>query len=141
MDPDKVTQSLGQVKLEMRGLERELAEFGKTLTGFDVLLSKMQMILDDVKRPEIVDFKRKVELTRDRIETDMFNMGRVSKEGTIGDEHIIDLMKVFYQDITDSKESLKKINTLLSDIEIDVLENENDDVQYEDSGKIAGCHV
>ncbi|MCK5074001.1 MAG: hypothetical protein KAQ98_11280 [Bacteriovoracaceae bacterium] len=141
MDPDKVTQSLGQVKLEMRGLERELAEFGKTLTGFDVLLSKMQMILDDVKRPEIVDFKRKVELTRDRIETDMFNMGLISKEGTIGDERIIDLMKVFYQNITDSKESLKKINTLLSDIEIDVLENENDDVQYEDSGKIAGCHV
>jgi len=111
----KMEQGLSKVKTEMKGFDNVLTTFSKVSTSLDVSLSKVQLIMERAESPEFGELKMKFDDARDRIETDMFNVGRLSRNGQVKDEEMIKALKGLYQVFMDSRSKLKQLDTLVED--------------------------
>ena len=116
INPESFSGSLMKIKLELRALDKEIGQFVSNLKNFDVHLSKMQMMIADVKPPDLNEYRKKVDMTRNHIENDTFNMGVNAKEGQKIDEDIIARMKSFYENIKGNLDTLTKISQLTADL-------------------------
>jgi len=132
INPESFSSALMKIKLELRAFEKEISQFVSNLKNFDVHLSKMQMILVDVKSPDLSEYRKKVDLTRNCIENDTFNMGVNAKEGQKIDEEIITHMKLFYDNLKGNLDTLARINQLTADLSEDSKITEDKKLNTED---------
>ncbi len=111
----KMEQGLSKIKTEINGFGNVLCTFSKVATSLDVSLSKVQLIMERAETPEFGPLKVKFDDARDRIETDMFNVGRLSRNGQVKDEEMIKALKGLYQSFMDGRSKLKQLEGLIQD--------------------------
>jgi len=116
INPESFASALMKIKLELRAFDKEIGQLISNLRNFDVHLSKMQMMIADVKSPDLGEYRKKVDMTRNHIENDTFNMGVNAKEGQKIDEDIITHMKSFYENLKGSLDTLVRISQLTADL-------------------------
>ncbi|OUR98631.1 hypothetical protein A9Q84_04230 [Halobacteriovorax marinus] len=108
----KIEQSLTKIKLEVKSFEKVLIDFSKVSIALDVNLSKVQIILDQAETPDFSLLHERMEYARDVIESDMFNVSRLSRNGQIKDDEMIASLKGLYQAFSAGKVKLKEAREL-----------------------------
>lgn len=119
----KLEQSLSKLKMEVQGFEQVLASFSKIATSLDVSLSKVDLILQGTTIPNLDNLSARFDEARDRIESDMFNMGRLSRNGQVKDEEMITALKGMYQTFQQSRQKLKDLEYLSEHNKVDMQPN------------------
>lgn len=111
----RVEQSLSRLKSDIKGFDKILSEFNKASTHLDVSLSKVGMLLERSERPDLDVAKVNFVDRKEVIEDEMFQMGRLSENGTRLDEDTVQTLKEFFGDYLVLKESFKKLALLVDD--------------------------
>lgn len=111
----KIEQSLNKIKLEVKSFEKVLFEFSKISVALDVNLSKVQIILQQSETPDFSLLRERMEDARDLIETDMFNVSRLSRNGQLKDDEMITSLKGLYQAFSEGKVKLNEAMSLSVD--------------------------
>ncbi|ATH06908.1 hypothetical protein BIY24_02835 [Halobacteriovorax marinus] len=126
----KVEQSLSKIKNEVMAFEKVLTEFAKISTALDVNLSKVQLIMQQSEIPNFSELQFRMEEARDMIESDMFNVSRLSRSGQTKDDEMISSLKGLYQAFTQGNLQLAQaieLSTSNAPLEVD-LELEYDEL-------------
>lgn len=97
---------LHKIKGEIRAFDQAQTGLGQALTSLDVSLSKMEMILEDHQTPDFATLKRNFEEARSRIESDMFRVGKLAREGEIRDEKVVGSLKKLFGDFQATRKQL-----------------------------------
>jgi hypothetical protein len=116
----KIEQSLTKIKLEVKSFEKVLTQFSKISTALDVNLSKVSLIMQQCEAPDFTALQERMEEARDLIESDMFNVSRLSRNGQLRDEEMITALKGLYQSFSEGKLKLAEARNLT---------NENDRIE------------
>ena len=125
----KVEQSLSKIKNEVKAFEKVLTDFSKISTALDVNLSKVQLIMQQSEIPNFAELQFRMEEARDLIESDMFNVSRLSRTGQTKDDEMISSMKGLFQAFKEGFIKLTEaieLSTANAELEVDVeLEEEH----------------
>jgi len=117
--PERIVQTLNQIKIEMKNFEKEAAVFSSDMKSLDVHLSKNGMIINDVKLPTVDEFSVDFQDNLEGIEEGLFGIGRACRDGSICDDELIKTLKHFYSGLIDDKfkndELLKLIDHVAND--------------------------
>ncbi|WP_372652468.1 hypothetical protein [Halobacteriovorax sp.] len=127
----KVEQSLSKIKNEVKAFEKVLTDFSKISTALDVNLSKVQLIMQQSEIPNFSELQYRMEEARDLIESDMFNVSRLSRTGQTKDDEMISSLKGLYQAFKEGYIKLSEaieLSTSNASLEIE-LELEEDPVE------------
>jgi hypothetical protein len=109
----KMEQGLSKIKTEMNGFDSVLTSFSKVATTLDVSLSKVQLIMERSETPDFDSLKLSFDDARDKIEADMFNVTRLTRNGQVKDEEMIRSLKGLYQSFMTSRSKLKELESLV----------------------------
>mgnify|MGYP003645566364 CR=1 FL=1 len=105
---------LHKIRGEARAFDQAQTGLGQALKSLDVSLSKMEMILDDHKAPDFSGLKRNFEEARARIESDMFKVGKLGREGEMTDERVVGSLKTLFADFQKSRATLLALKKTVS---------------------------
>ncbi len=105
----RVDESLNQIKVEMRNFDKLLVSFSKVSTQLDVGLSKVSMILNDNKAPDLSDLEYRFNSSREAIENDMYDAARLVRETEKSDEQMINSLRSMHATFVSSSKKIKKI--------------------------------
>lgn len=105
----KLDNSLGQIKVEMRNFDKVLTSFSKVSTQLDVGLSKVSMILDRNGIPDLDILEAKFSHSREVLESDLYDVSRLIRDGQIYDDQMINSLKNLYALVKGNQESLALI--------------------------------
>ena len=108
----KIEQSLTKIKMEVKSFEKVLTSFSKISTALDVNLSKVSLIMQQCEVPDFTSLQDRMEEARDLIESDMFNVSRLSRNGQVKDEEMITSLKGLYQAFQEGKNKLSEARSL-----------------------------
>jgi len=111
----RVEQSLSRLKSDIKGFDKILSEFNKASTQLDVSLSKVGLLLERAERPDLNVAKVNYVDRKETIEDEMFQMGRLSENGTKLDEETVNSLKEFFKDYLVLKDSFKKLALLVDE--------------------------
>lgn len=111
----RVEQSLNRLKSDIKGFDKILSELNKASTQLDVSLSKVGMLLERTQRPDLDVAKVNFVDRKEVIEDEMFEMGRLSENGSRLDEQTVSTLKEFFSDYIVLKESFKKMALLVDE--------------------------
>ncbi|PIP90049.1 MAG: hypothetical protein COW01_09210 [Bdellovibrionales bacterium CG12_big_fil_rev_8_21_14_0_65_38_15] len=95
---------LHKIRGEVKAFDLTQANLTKTLKSLDVSLSKMEMILDDHRPPSFEKLKLNFSDARARIESDMFKVSKLAREGEVIDEKVITSLKKLFSDFKHSRQ-------------------------------------
>ena len=109
----RIDQSLTKLKMEMNGLDIHLNELFKISQMLDVSVSKSQIMVNDIRLPDLSGVNDKFNEGKDKIETDMFNVSKLTREGQAKDEDLIKTLKSLYSIIKDGNINNQSINELI----------------------------
>jgi hypothetical protein len=109
----KLENSLGQIKIEMRNFDKVLTSFSKVSTQLDVGLSKVSMILDRNGIPDLDSLESKFSNSREVIESDLYDVSRLIRDGHVYDDQMIISLKNLYSRVKSNQESLVSIEGLM----------------------------
>ena len=109
----RVEQSLNRLKSDIKGFDKILSDFNKASTQLDVSLSKVGLLLERTERPDLDVAKVSYVDRKETIEDEMFQMGRLSENGTKLDEDTVYSLQEFFKDYLVLKESFKKLAVLV----------------------------
>ncbi len=102
---------LHKIRGELKAFDLTQANLNQTLKSLDVSLSKMEMILDDHRPPSFDKLKRVFAEARARIESDMFKVTKLAREGEVIDERVVTSLRNLFSDFKKNRqhslESLK----------------------------------
>ena len=122
----KIEQSLTKIKLEVKSFEKVLTQFSKISTALDVNLSKVSLIMQQCEVPDFSSLQDRMEEARDLIESDMFNVSRLSRNGQAKDEEMISALKGLYQSFNEGKAKLAEARALTKEnVRMDEFEEED----------------
>lgn len=119
----KVEQSLSKIKSEVKAFEKVLTDFAKISTALDVNLSKVQLIMQQSEIPNFSELQFRMEEARDMIESDMFNVSRLSRTGQTKDDEMISSLKGLYQAFNEGNLKLGEaieLSTSNAELEVDL---------------------
>lgn len=111
----RVEQSLSRLKSDIKGFDKILSEFNKASTQLDVSLSKVGLLLERAERPDLNVTKVNYVDRKETIEDEMFQMGRLSENGSKLDEETVKSLKEFFKDYLVLKDSFKKLALLVDE--------------------------
>jgi hypothetical protein len=109
----KLDNSLGQIKIEMRNFDKVLTSFSKVSTQLDVGLSKVSMILDRNGIPDLDNLESKFSHSREILESDLYDVSRLIRDGQVYDDQMIHSLKNLYALVKFNQESLASVDELL----------------------------
>lgn len=112
-DP-RLEQSLGRIRLEMKGIEKVLSSFGDVVRNMDVGLSKCQMIIEESPVPNFMDFQEKLEKAREEIESYSFELGRISRSGERADTEVVESVRKLYDSFSEERKISQLSEELLN---------------------------
>lgn len=109
-----VEAPLQKIKGEVRAFDQSQTALNQALTSLDVSLSKMAMILEDHSAPDFAALKHNFEEARGRIESDMFRVGKLAREGEIRDERVVNTLKKLFGDFQRSRQQLMGLHETIA---------------------------
>ena len=104
------------MKMEVSGFERLIADHNKVLKGIDIVTSKISMVMEGYVTPDLVMIQKELDSSREKIETDMFNVGKLTRSGQEKDQEIVETLKAIYENFVEGhKKALVAENLLKKD--------------------------
>lgn len=125
---EKLEQVLGKVKLEAKGVEKGISSLNESLASFDVSLSKMHLVMDNAKDPDLKQTKERVAKVKEGMEGDMFSMGMAEKVAQSEEEKLVNVLRFLVVDIGEQKRGLQMVEKMLKE----AVELRNDQPHFED---------
>lgn len=109
----KVEEDLGDIKSEVRQFDELLQYFSKVSTQLDVALSKVSMILENNRPPELSNIEQHFQHSRDNIENDLHAVKLFIEDGEAKDEHIIYSLKKLFESFREETKILSEMGRVV----------------------------
>lgn len=93
---DGITQALSKVKVEVRAFEKIMKTLNQSLVSFDVLLSKLDLLLSDSNLPDLTDVTNSFINEKNKLSERELEFARLMKDTERADESIIINIKEMY---------------------------------------------
>ncbi|MFZ8934544.1 MAG: hypothetical protein ACO2ZP_11665 [Bacteriovoracaceae bacterium] len=93
---DGLKESLENLKLEIKGLDKILESVNKHNKTLDILISKFEL-LGDSKEQDASQYHGLLKVLQDKVETDIFNLSKLTKKGHDSDEQMVGKLKNVYE--------------------------------------------
>lgn len=106
-------EAFSKVKTELKSFEQMLSTFSQVVTNLDVSLSKVDIILDGSQTPGMSILKEKLDNARNSIETDFFNVQRISRTGENKDEEMIKALKMLTENFGENRTKLHFLDQMI----------------------------
>jgi hypothetical protein len=104
--------SLENLKLEIKGFDKVLESINKHNKTLDVLTSKFEL-LGNSKDENEQDYYALLKALQDKVETDIFNLSKLTKKGHEGDEKMVNNLKNVYETfLNNHKRMLDAVNLI-----------------------------
>jgi hypothetical protein len=110
--------SLSRVKSEIKGFEKVLSTFGQISMSLDVSISKIDLVMNRRFGNDLGPLKEKFNKARDLIETDMFNVGKITRVGQTKDKDIVRSLKSLYDIVRGNRKQLLQMSKLIDNNQI-----------------------
>ena len=108
-DTQRVDQFLGKIKLEMKGFEKVLSNFGEVVTQLDVTVTKVDMMSESREKIDLDSIRYRMESLKNNLENVQFSANKISQVAHSKDEEMIGALKVL---VTNLKTEMKRINEM-----------------------------
>lgn len=113
MDPQMET-ILDKIKFEVRGFDQTLKEFSQVVTGMDVCLSKVGLILERTETPDLTETRKRFDNYRNYIETSMHDAQTIGQESEIVDETMVSSLKNLFDSLGKEESILREMEYLVT---------------------------
>jgi len=108
-DTQRVDQFLGKIKLEMKGFEKVLSNFGEVVTQLDVTVTKVDMMSESREKIDLDSIRFRMESLKNNLENVQFSANKITQAAHSKDEEMIGALKVL---VTNLKTEMKRINEM-----------------------------
>lgn len=109
LDAQRIEQFLGKIKIEMKGFEKVLHNFGEVVTMMDVTVMKVDMMVESRERLDLDSIRFKIESIKNNIENIQFSASKLSQNSHAKDDEMIAALKSL---ISNMKTEMKRINEM-----------------------------
>ncbi len=100
---EELAISLSNIKNEIKSLDFFFNSLSKSITQFDVVFSKLEMIMSDSKEINEKELSQRLHKLNDLFETQVFNFTQVSRKADIEEEQLISHIKDVYVSLKEVK--------------------------------------
>lgn len=108
-DSQRIDQFLGQVKVEMKGFEKILNNFGEVVTQLDITVTKVDMMVESRERTDLESIKARMDSVKNNLENVQFSVAKITQAAHSKDEEMINSLKVL---VTNLKSEMRRINDM-----------------------------
>lgn len=119
LDRNKLEQSLSKIKTDLKTLERDIHLLEKTMTSFDVHVSKSDMLLQNsslgINKETIDNFVHGLQTFEGEIENDSFKKSVISQDGQVLEDKIVKQMQMLFEDYRGHVVHQKEIYQILKE--------------------------
>lgn len=110
--------SLDTLKNEIRGIDKIIERVNKFTKTLDVLLSKSELMVQNEATNDVSKLIEDLKRHQDKIETDMFNLSKLTKKGHENDEKMISNLKNVYETFLNNHHRMIQATQLIADKEV-----------------------
>ncbi len=110
---DGMSSALNKIKLEGRTLEKELGHYSKTITALDVILSKMQLIIEGLPELNKNEIRALFEQDKSLIDSFAFRASKLVVDGKSAEDNSVVMLKQFYELFKMDEVRLNDVEALL----------------------------
>ncbi|MBY0413647.1 MAG: hypothetical protein K2Q18_05760 [Bdellovibrionales bacterium] len=108
-DTQRVDQFLGKVKIEMKGFEKILQNFGEVITQLDVTVTKVDMMVESRERVDLESIKMRMDSVKTNLENVQFSVAKITQSAHSKDEEMINALKVLVGNL---KSEMRRVNDM-----------------------------
>ena len=113
----EMQQILGKIRLDIKGFEKVLVQFGSITRAFDVMISKINMMADKNEVIDTVSVRERAVQAREMLENDMFNISKLTKTAQDTDEQMVQILKNLVSLYKQNRQQLTVLVKLVKDNE------------------------
>ncbi|MBC7714158.1 MAG: hypothetical protein H7177_12515 [Rhizobacter sp.] len=108
-DTQRVDQFLGKIKIEMKGFEKVLQNFGEVVTQLDVTVTKVDMMVEGREKVDLDSIKYRMETVKNNLENIQFSASKIAQTTHAKDDEMIAALKSLVGNL---KSEMKRINDM-----------------------------
>jgi len=107
LDPHRMAEALTRVRMEMKGFEKNLSSLGILTVNLDVVLGKIQFILESYKNPNLIAHKELVDEAEVVVESDVVAGDKIMRSSLENEQemiyHLTEIYKILKDDHKDTR--------------------------------------
>lgn len=108
-DTQRVDQFLGKIKIDMKGFEKVLHNFGEVVTQLDVTVTKVDMMVESREKIDLDGIKYRLETIKNNLENIQFSTSKISQSSHSKDDEMVNNLKFLVGNL---KIEMKRINEM-----------------------------
>ena len=114
---EQLKDSLENLKVEIKGVDKIIESINKYAKTLDVLISKSEL-LSNSGETEDMNYHELLRALQDKVETDIFNLSKLTKKGHENDEHMVQNLKNVYESLINNHKRMMEAVQLIRDEKI-----------------------